>query len=205
MPKTKFLFATTNASKLTRFKNFVQDFAEIVSPTDLNLPAIEVEENGSNEWENAKLKAQAYYQLAKIPTFALDTGLYIRDLSDDQQPGKDVKNSAGVLPGDSKQIAFKKMTDYYINIAEKLGGTAEAYFEDVFCLYNGQDFHRNQAIRAITITTKIFQEDLNFPICSLYKVLQFDKYYHELNQQEMDQFIKPSQLALQELLTSFKG
>lgn len=190
---TKVLLATHNKSKIQRFKSkLALEGLEFVTLEDLSLEINEPEENGINEWENAKIKAKAYFDVSGLPSLAEDTGLYFLDLPPDKQPGKDVKSSAGVLATDSGEIKFKKMTDFYINIANSLVGQAEAYFLDEYCLYNGKEFKRATGKRYITVTNKVNKVDINFPICSLYSVKSSGKHYQELNDLEMEEFLKPS-------------
>ncbi|MBI5465936.1 MAG: non-canonical purine NTP pyrophosphatase [Candidatus Kerfeldbacteria bacterium] len=74
---TKLLIATKNPAK---FKNFVRLLAgynlDIVSLSDLGVVA-DVTETGTTFEENAKLKAQAYFDLTGLPTLVDDSGLAI--------------------------------------------------------------------------------------------------------------------------------
>jgi hypothetical protein len=96
------------------------------------------------------------------------------------------------------------MSKFYINIAKENGGTAKAYFKDVFCLFDGVEYFFSQSKREALLTTQVFKVDINFPIASVYKVSEFDKYYHQLNDQEMQKYIKPSTDAFQFLLIKYR-
>jgi XTP/dITP diphosphohydrolase len=192
---TKILFASHNPSKFKRFKDLIDwnDLGfEFVRSTDLNLPIEDPEETGATEKENAKIKADAYFKISKIPSLALDTGFYIENYPPEKQPGKHVQRIAGVLHSDSDEQRFEKMSKYYINIAKEFGGEAKAYFLDVFCLFDGQNYFYCEAKRPALITDKVHFKDVNFPIASVYKVPQFGKYYHDLSIEEMKEYIKPS-------------
>lgn len=196
------LFATHNPAKVKRFlENVTLYDCRLVAPQDLDLPKIDPKEDGKNELENAKIKATAYFDIAKLPCISLDTGFYIKGLKDTQQPGKHVQRIAGVLEGDTDEKRFAKMSKYYINIANNFGGEVEAYFKDVFCVYNGSRYFYSEAKREALVTNKIYQKDVHFPIASVYKIPSLNnKYYHQLSSSEMLEYIKPSILAVQNLI-----
>jgi 8-oxo-dGTP diphosphatase len=196
------LLATHNPNKVKRFQNNLKlKNIKIVSTQDLKLNTIEVQENGKDEYENSKIKAKAYFQKYNIPSLAIDTGFYIEGLTDDKQPGKHVQRIAGVLETDSDETRFKKMTNFYMQIAKNQGGIAKAQFKDVFCLFDGSDFKFQEAFREAVLTDKIFQKDVHFPIASIYKVSAFNKYYHQLSEAEMVEYIKPSLEAIKRFFT----
>jgi len=149
------LLATHNPSKIRRFqKNLKIPKVEFVSPRDLNLLKVEAKEDGKDEFVNSEIKARAYFEVAKIPCLSLDTGFYIQDLPDNKQPAKHVQRIAGVLETDSDEIRFQKMTDHYRQIAKNKGGQAEAFFKDVFCLFNGKKVDTGNVYRVIIAERK---------------------------------------------------
>ncbi|MFA5513591.1 MAG: RdgB/HAM1 family non-canonical purine NTP pyrophosphatase [Sphaerochaetaceae bacterium] len=75
----KLLFASNNEHKKIEMSALFKDF-EIISPKDLNIE-FDYEENESTFVGNALGKAQALYELAKIPTFADDSGLAVEALN----------------------------------------------------------------------------------------------------------------------------
>lgn len=52
----------------------------LLSPLDLGFPEMEIEEDGSNYFENAFIKAKALYNLAGMTTLADDSGLSVEAL-----------------------------------------------------------------------------------------------------------------------------
>ncbi|MEI6728590.1 MAG: non-canonical purine NTP pyrophosphatase [bacterium] len=203
---TKILFASHNPSKFKRFKDsidWVDLGLELVTSHDLNLPIQDPDETGATEKENAKIKADAYYKISKIPSLALDTGFYIENYPPEKQPGKHVQRIAGVLHSDSDDQRFEKMSQYYINIAKEFGGKAKAYFLDVFCLFDGRNYFYEEAKRSALITDKVNFKDVHFPIASVYKVSQFGKYYHDLSPEEMREYIQPSLNAVKKIILDY--
>jgi inosine/xanthosine triphosphate pyrophosphatase family protein len=198
------LLATHNPSKIERFQtNLKIDGVKLISPDQISLSKVDAKEDGEDEFVNSEIKARAYFYASGVISLSLDTGFYVENLPDEQQPGKHVQRIAGVLEGDSDEIRYQKMVDYYINIAKSQGGTAMAYFKDVFCLFDGKKIIFSEGKRPSLLTTKINQKDLNFPIASIYKVPQFNKYYHDLNKIEMLEYIKPSLKAASKLINDY--
>ena len=73
----KMLVATNNKGKLREFNDIFGELGiECVSLKDLNIEA-DVEENGKTFLENAKIKAEAFYKMAGIPTVSDDSGLEV--------------------------------------------------------------------------------------------------------------------------------
>ena len=202
----KFLFATHNPSKVKRFQTHLKNSnVVLLSTKELELAKIDPAETGSNEEENALIKAKAYYDLVKNNyeikgVVSLDTGFYIYNIPKSKQPGKHVQRIAGVKENTTDQEKFELMTNYYRKIARNMGGFAESYFLDVFCLFDGQNIKYAKAKRPAFLTDKIFREDVHFPIASIYTVTKNGKYYHDLNTQEMADYISPSVQALEQLL-----
>ncbi|NOX87523.1 MAG: RdgB/HAM1 family non-canonical purine NTP pyrophosphatase [Calditrichaeota bacterium] len=79
------LVATGNKHKLQEIREILGDLPVTVKSI-ADLPRkIEVEENGKTFAENAAIKARAYYDLAKMPVMADDSGLEVPALNN--QPG----------------------------------------------------------------------------------------------------------------------
>ena len=71
------LIGTNNKHKISEIKNILKDMNIILkSSEDMNIK-VEVEENAMTLEGNAFKKAKAFYDRAKIPVFADDTGLFV--------------------------------------------------------------------------------------------------------------------------------
>jgi XTP/dITP diphosphohydrolase len=79
------LIATTNLGKRKEIFDLLKALPiTLLTPDDISL-YMDVEENGSNYLENARLKAQAFCRASQLPTLADDTGLEVKVLHG--QPG----------------------------------------------------------------------------------------------------------------------
>ena len=76
------LFATSNPSKVKRFKEGLAKVGiEVLSLKDLNID-LEVEENGNCAIENALSKARTIYAKTHMPTIGMDDTLYLENVKD---------------------------------------------------------------------------------------------------------------------------
>lgn len=115
----KFLFGTHNPSKIERMKAIVKNLPiEIVGLKDFCIME-EAIEDGNNVVENAVKKAAFYFRKTNIPTFSMDTGLYIDKFSDENQPGLFVRRLHG------KKATDEELLNYYIRKLKKVGGESK--------------------------------------------------------------------------------
>ena len=88
----KLLYGTGNLAKLSVMKSLLQALEiELIGLNDLkgegiSIPA--VSEDGNTPMENARKKAEAYYQAFQMPVFSCDSGLYFDNVPDEIQPGE---------------------------------------------------------------------------------------------------------------------
>jgi len=81
----KILAATNNKDKLAEIRRILEPLGvSVASPAEVGV-SVEVEETGSTFAENARLKAQAFYEASGLPSLADDSGLCVDAL--DGRPG----------------------------------------------------------------------------------------------------------------------
>ena len=89
----KLILATNNQHKLTEFRRVLDPIGvTVISQNEAGI-SVDVEETGKTFEENAKLKADAIYQLTELPTVADDSGLEVDIL--DNAPGVYTARYAG--------------------------------------------------------------------------------------------------------------
>ena len=140
----KLLVASNNKGKLKEFNSILGELGiECVSMADMGID-IEVEENGTTFLENAKIKAEEIYKIARIPTVSDDSGLEVDYLGGEPgvysaryagEHGDDEKNNQKVLeklsgvPYEKRTGRFKSVV--YLVLDENTHlfaeGTAEGY------------------------------------------------------------------------------
>lgn len=88
------LFATTNQNKVSRIRKLIKNNdINLISLVDLDYKIEEPDENGKDGVENAIIKAKYYYQKLKIkiPVLTQDDTLFLSEVSEEDNPKKDIK------------------------------------------------------------------------------------------------------------------
>lgn len=143
----KVLVASNNKGKLKEFNKILGELGiECISMNDAGID-IDVEETGTTFLENAKIKAEAIYKIAKIPTVSDDSGLCVDVLGGEPgvysaryagEHGNDEKNNEKLL-ANLKNIPPEKRTARFMsvvylvlddNTAISAQGTAEGFIID---------------------------------------------------------------------------
>ena len=119
----KLLYGTGNPAKLDVMRRRLADLGiELIGLKDLGevrLP--EIIEDGKTPLENARKKAEAYFEALHMPVFSCDSGLYFDDVAEEDQPGVHVRTVNG------KYLSDEEMTAHYANLAKKYGGLTGHY------------------------------------------------------------------------------
>ncbi len=128
----KILIASNNNHKIQEINSICESvlpgYFKFFKLDDIISEPFDVEETGITLEENAILKAKAYYQIAKMPVLADDTGLEVRAL--DYKPGVYSARYSGKHGDDAanRRLLLKNMeseSDRY------------AHFRTVLCFFDG--------------------------------------------------------------------
>lgn len=118
----KVLFGTRNKTRLAYLQEILKDLPiEIISLNDLEIDHT-VEEIGRMPINNSIKKALEYFRQANMPTFSIDSGLFIEKFPKDKQPGVFVRR----IKADQRDATDEEMLDYYITELENCGGSSPA-------------------------------------------------------------------------------
>ncbi|MEG1705602.1 MAG: non-canonical purine NTP pyrophosphatase [Clostridia bacterium] len=184
----KVLFATTNPAKIKYYaEELKKRNIDIITLKDLNIN-LDVEETGKDAVENATLKATAYYNLVKIPTIAIDDNLYLEGLSQENQPGVNVRRVNG------KRLTDDEMIEYYSNLVQKNGGKIKAKWVKGIAIYNGKN------VKTFTYSRSSFyfidkpsdKKHEGYPLDSIAIIPEYNKYLTELTEKENEEYKKQS-------------
>ena len=111
----KVLFATTNPAKVKRYKEQLSENGiELISINDID-EKLDINENGKDAIENAYIKAKTYYDKTKIPTIGIYDCLFIEGISEEEQPGTNVRRVNG------KRLNDGEMIEHYISVIPESG------------------------------------------------------------------------------------
>ncbi len=181
----KILYGTTNAAKLESMRKTLKDLnIEILGLDSIDIENDYINETGNNPLENARIKALEYYRKIKMPVFSCDSGLYIKGLKEEQQPGVYVRRVNG------KELTDEEMIEYYGGIARENGGQVFVRYENAICLvldeehiyeYQGNEISSEEFI---IVDKPHSKRNQGFPLDSLSVERNSNKYYFDIERRE---------------------
>jgi len=190
----RLLYGTENTAKIRHMKNMLEGLIiEIIGPGDINIKVCNLDESGNSLVENAKIKALAYYNAAKMPVFSCDSGLYIDGIADEIQPGVHVRRVNG------KVLYDEEMIEYYSNLALKHGGELKARYRNAIELvldheniitYDGDDI---SSVEFLIGSKPHPKRNPGFPLDSVSFEIESKRYYMDIQSNRSDSDCKPAQ------------
>lgn len=184
----KILYGTGNPAKLEAMRRRLEGLnIEIIGLKDIDMEIPEIEEDGTTPLENARKKAIGYYQAFQIPVFSCDSGLYIENIPEEEQPGVHVRTIQG------KYLTDEEMLEHYTKLAEKYGDL-KARYRNAICLVMDEKhiyeaMEESMASEPFFITSRphstIRKE--GFPLDSISIDIKTGKYFYDLEGNELDQ------------------
>ncbi|OZV13709.1 hypothetical protein CIW83_01845 [Tissierella sp. P1] len=181
----KILYGTTNLAKLESMRKTLRELdIEVIGLNSITIKSDYIDETGNNPLENARIKALEYYKKVKMPVFSCDSGLYIRGIKEEQQPGVYVRRVNG------KELTDEEMIEYYGEIARENGGQVFARYENAICLvldeehiyeYQGNEISSDEFI---IVDKPHPRRNQGFPLESLSVEKNSKKYYLDMDRKE---------------------
>lgn len=181
------LYGTCNPAKLEAMRRRLEGLnIEIIGLRDVEGEIPQVVEDGSTPLENARKKALEYYKAFHMPVFSCDSGLYIDNISEEEQPGVHVRTVNG------KYLSDDEMIEYYTGLARKYGDLTARY-RNAICLVMDEEniyeaMEENMASEKFIITSKphstIRKE--GFPLDSISLDIATGKYFYDLDENQID-------------------
>ncbi|MBU1292090.1 hypothetical protein KKH07_01195 [Patescibacteria group bacterium] len=179
------IVGTKNKAKLAQIKGALASLQlNIVGLSDNNLPSIE--EDGKTAQENAKKKALVYAKVLGQPVLSMDNALYFEGLSDEEQPGINVRR----IKGRSDRPTDNELLEYYSKLVEELGDKVNAHWDFAICFaYPDEKVHETTIVSPRIFTSKISSKVIEgYPLESIQIDPKTDKYISEMTQEEQDVF-----------------
>lgn len=182
----KVLFATTNPAKAKKYREqLAEDGIELITIKDLD-EEIDINENGKNALENAYIKAKTYYDKTKIPTIGMDDCLFIEGISEEEQPGTNVRRVNG------KRLNDEEMIEYYTKLVKKYGNklTAKWVYGMVVCTDKGVSKFTWSKDDFYLVDKPIEKRNVGYPLDSISVIPESGKYFAELVEQKDEKYKK---------------
>lgn len=184
------VYGTGNPAKLDVMRRRLSslDGIELIGLKDLKGEIPEVQEDGKSPLENARKKALAYYQAFQMPVFSCDSGLYIDQLPEKEQPGVHVRTING------RYLSDEEMLEHYTGLVRKHGDLTARY-RNAICLVldSGRVYEameESMASEPFIITSVQHKDGIRkkgFPLDSISVDIRTGKYYYDLEEEELDQ------------------
>ncbi len=199
--ENKVLLATTNPGKVDIYTRLFEGLGiATTSLMDISVD-IEVEENGKDEVENAKLKAEAYYEATGLPTFANDSGLIIDRFAEDNQPRQLVRRYKG------KELSDRDLLDLYVELLTEVGGESEGHYNVALAIVDNDGNMHSELFESkryfISKPSHVIRKGL--PLDSLSYNKKMRKYQSEMNPQERGSFEKDANLLQEKFIKDALG
>ncbi|MDO4282659.1 MAG: non-canonical purine NTP pyrophosphatase [Clostridia bacterium] len=177
------LFATHNKSKLKHYKSELEKLGiNVLSLDDLNIN-YDVKEVSLNTRENAIKKATEYYQIAKIPTIAVDDGLFFENIPDKLQPGAYVRRIDG-----KSASTDEKLIEHYVDIVNQYGvdGKLNGKWVKGIAIAKSENDIRSLSfdVEKIFVSEVSSKRNEGYPLDSMSITPYFNKYTVDLTEEE---------------------
>ena len=190
----KVLIATGNLGKFNIYKAVFDELGiECTNIKEIGCD-IEVEETGSNEVENAVLKAMAYHKATGMSVLANDSGLVIDKFSAEDQPGVLVRRYHG------KELTDEEMIAVYVEKLNEVGGSSTGHYNVALALVdeNGNLFTREFKPKRFFVNKPSSVVKKGVPLSSLAYDEKTGKYMSEMttterNDYEAEEMLKQKQ------------
>lgn len=174
------LFATGNPAKVkSYYEKLKEKGINLLTIKDIDVK-VDVEENGKNALENARIKAKAYYEATGMVSIGMDNTLFFENIPDEKQPGTFVRRVNG------KRLSDEEMIQYYIDFVRENGDNLHASWRYGMAIYNGKEMKEFSWSKDSLVFVSKASENRNpgYPLDSIAIVPKFNKYLVDLNEEE---------------------
>ena len=186
----KVLFATTNPAKVKRYKEQLSENGiELISINDID-EKIDINENGKDAIENAYIKAKTYYDKTKIPTIGMDDCLFIEGISEEEQPGTNVRRVNG------KRLNDEEMIEHYTKLVKKYGNKLTAKWVYGMVIYTDEGVSKFTWSKDdfYLVDKPIEKRNIGYPLDSISVIPESGKYFAELVEKKDEKYKKKNSI-----------
>jgi 8-oxo-dGTP diphosphatase len=174
-------YGTNNITKIQFMKNRLRELSiNIIGINEIKNIDHNIDENGKDPLENAKIKAWHYYKQINMPVFSADSGLFFDNVDYMDQPGINIRQKNG------KKLDDNEMIEYYSKLAKKYGGEIIGYYKNgIYIIINEEKIMEisNEKINSekFILTSEPHEKIIEgFPLDSLSKEINSGKYYYDI-------------------------
>lgn len=194
--------ATHNPAKIARLQKLLHPLGvETVTPQDLGLTPIEVEE-GSSLKDNARAKALAYQDLTDLPILGNDDGFHLENtLLDPALVKRNALQGRDEFSMTQREIAIA-IVQYYQSLRLAAHRDLPGTWESCYVLVTrNREIFREHGFRPVLFTGEVHGPiDLHFPLRSMYIVRATGKYVADQSPEDECTELLPLRNAFRKLL-----
>lgn len=190
------IYGTGNPAKLAAMKRALQGLpCEIVSLKEAadreNLMIPEIEENGKDPLENARIKATAYYRLFKKPVFSCDSGLYLWNYATGEMLPEELQPGIHVRGRGEKRFTDEDLLDIYTGLVKKHGMILARYKNGICLILDQEHVYESEdedlwGEPFLMTDTPHKKKVSGFPLDSISLHIASGKYYYDLKADSQD-------------------
>lgn len=185
----RILYGTGNAAKLAVMTRRLEGLElEVVGIQDMKEQPPQLEETGETLLENARQKAETYYEAYHMPVFACDTAIYFdkERFPEALQPGIHTRRALGRVMSDEEMIA------YYQKLVRKYGEIIAQYRSAVCCYLDKEHIYEEDSTglwgKPFLLTDRLHPKyQPGFPLDGLSVEKDSGISYYDLPQQMRDE------------------
>ena len=177
---SRILIATTNMGKAQIYTTILDGLGlYYCTLRDIKVDTV-IDETGSTELENAKLKAEGYHKATDMPVIANDSGLIIEKFKPEDQPGVFVRRYGG------SELSDQETIEIFSQKLKDVGGTSDSYFNValVICDNDGVFYERTFKSYRYMVSTPSKVVIKGLPLRSLDYNKEYGKYMSEMTIEE---------------------
>lgn len=154
----------------------------------------EIEETGSTQLENARIKVESYFKLFKSPVFSCDSGLYLwnnvtgEPLPEAEQPGIHVRGRG------EHRLTDEELLEHYISLVKKYG-QIRARYKNAICLIWDENIREESMGEELWGEPFLFTDIPHkkrvpgFPLDSISLDLKTGKYFYDMEGNLQDEVV----------------
>lgn len=190
------IYGTGNPAKLSFMKRALCGLPfEIIglaqAARERNAALPEIDENGKDPLENARIKASAYFQLFERPVFSCDSGLYLWNYDTGEMLPEKLQPGIHVRGRGERRLTDKELIQHYTELVKR-HGTILARYKNGICLIADKEHIYEEAGEELwgepfLLTDTPHRKSIpGFPLDSISIQIASGKYYYDLETGALD-------------------
>ncbi|NBJ91256.1 non-canonical purine NTP pyrophosphatase [Parablautia muri] len=193
------IYGTGNDAKITYMQRALRDIpCEIIGLKDAaNARGIvipEVKEAGRTPLENARLKAEGYFQIFKCPVFSCDSGLYLWNHASGDMLPESLQPGIHVRGGGEVRLSDEELIQHYTALVKEYG-LVRGRYKNAICLIWDEQCREESMEEDLWGESFLFtgvphkKRVSGFPLDSISLDIETHSYFYDLEDSAQDDIV----------------